>query len=234
MAQILITLEQIKAACPCIGGWKKILAARGGVKADHSEPFPLSEALDSNGLGDTLWALRCIPEHDALWRRYVVWCARQVRHLMADPRSLDALDVADRYSQGLATDAELAAARAAAEAAEAAAWDAGAAAGVAAEAAAWAAWDAGAAAWAAGAAAWAAAEAAEAAAWDAAWAAAEAAEAAAWDAAEAAEAAWAAKAAAWDAAEAAEAAWAAKAAARAAQSRKLRQILDSGTWEDLL
>jgi hypothetical protein len=139
MAQILITLEQIKAACPCIGGWKKILAARGGVKADHSEPFPLSEALDSNGLGDTLWALRCIPEHDALWRRYVVWCARQVRHLMADPRSLDALDVADRYSQGLATDAELAAAGAAAGAAWAAR-AAGAAARAAAWAAAWAAW----------------------------------------------------------------------------------------------
>ena len=179
MPQIMITLSQIAVHSPCPDGWRKILAARGGAKADHSEPFPLSEALDSNGLGDTLWALRCIPEHEALWRRYAVGCARQVRHLMADPRSLDALDVADRYSQGLATDAELAAAEAAARAAEAAARAAEAAAEAAARAAAWAAW----AAWAAGA----AGAAARAAAWDAAW---------------------------------------------AAQSEKLRQILDSGTWGD--
>jgi hypothetical protein len=181
----MITLEQIKSHHPCTDGWRKILAARGGVKADHSAPFPLSEALDSNGLDDTLWALRCLPEHDALWRRYAVWCARQVQHLMSDPRSLDALDVADRYSQGLATDAELAAAWAAARAAEAAAWDAT--------------WDA---------------------AGDATWDAAE-------DAARAAgAAAWAARAAAGDAA------WAARDAAGDAHSEKLRQILDSGTWED--
>jgi hypothetical protein len=133
-------------------------------------------------------------------RRFAVWSARQVQQLMTDARSLAALDVAERYTNGEATDEELAAAGAAAwaarsaawaarSAAEAAAWSAAeAAAGAAAEAAAWSAAEA---------AAWSAAEAARSAAEAAAWAAG----AAAWSAAEAA--AWAAGAAAWSAAEAA-------------------------------
>ncbi len=74
-------------------------------------------------------------------RLFAVWCARQVQHLMTDQRSLDALDVAERYAHGKATKEELDAARAAAWAAAGAAardeeW-------AAARAAAWdAAWDA--------------------------------------------------------------------------------------------
>ena len=50
-------------------------------------------------------------------RKFAVWSARQVQHLMTDPRSVAALDVAERHADGLATDAELYAARAAAWAA---------------------------------------------------------------------------------------------------------------------
>jgi len=68
-------------------------------------------------------------------RLFAVSSARRVQHLMTDPRSVAALDVAERHANGLATDAELSAARAAAWAA---AWDA---AGAAARPAAWdAAW----------------------------------------------------------------------------------------------
>lgn len=54
-------------------------------------------------------------------RLFAVWCARQIQHLMTDPRSIAAIDVAERYAEGKATDAELAAARSAAWAAAAAA-----------------------------------------------------------------------------------------------------------------
>ena len=69
-------------------------------------------------------------------RLFAVASVRRVQHLMTDPRSVAALDVAERHANGLATDAELAAAWAAARDA----WDAaGAAAGAAARDAAWAA-----------------------------------------------------------------------------------------------
>ena len=100
---------------------------------------------------------------------FAAWCARQVQHLMTDKRSLDALDVAERYANGLATDEELAAVRAAARAAARAAW---------------AAWAASAASLAASDAAWAASDASDAS--DAAWAAAGSASDAAWAAAGAA------------------------------------------------
>ena len=47
-------------------------------------------------------------------RLFAVWCARQVQHLLTDPRSVSAIDVAERYANGEATDEELAAAWAAA------------------------------------------------------------------------------------------------------------------------
>jgi hypothetical protein len=157
-----------------------------------------------------------IPAKDKVWaftregivgdktlRLFAVGCARKVQHLMKDQRSIDALDVAERYANGNATKDELSAAWAAArEAAWEAAWDA---AQASARAAAWAA-------------AWAAAREA---AWEAAWDAAQAsARAAAWAAAWAAarEAAWAA---AWAAA-----GEAARASARQAQVEIAIELLN--------
>ena len=57
---------------------------------------------------------------DAQLRLFAVRCARRVQHLMLDPRSVAAVDVAERHAKGEATDEELAAARSAADAA----WDA--------------------------------------------------------------------------------------------------------------
>ena len=65
-------------------------------------------------------------------RLFAVWSARQVQHLIGDKRSIAALDIAERYALGEATDEELAAA-------EAASWAAAEAASLAAEAASWAA-----------------------------------------------------------------------------------------------
>lgn len=56
-------------------------------------------------------------------RLFAVWSARQIQHLMRDPRSLKALDVAERYANGLASDEELKVAREDAEIAADAARD---------------------------------------------------------------------------------------------------------------
>jgi hypothetical protein len=96
--------------------------------------------LESNGLDDALWCLRAVDGRDKEIRLFAVWCARQVQHLMKDKRSLDALDVAERFASGMATRDELERAWAAAGDAGAAAWAAAWAAALA--AAVDAAWDA--------------------------------------------------------------------------------------------
>ena len=130
------TLNSIRKHNPCANGWAKLLAYLSKTGPDD-EPLPLVTILDSNGLNDAMWALRAVTGEDARIRRYGVWCARQVQHLMTDHRSVNALDVAERHADGLATDDELRVAWAAAGAAvRNAAWDA---AGAAAWDAAWAA-----------------------------------------------------------------------------------------------
>ena len=150
------TLNKIRHHSPCKGGWKKLLSSLGKTKADD-EPLQIMYILESNGLDDALWCLRAVDGLDREKRLFAVWCARQVQHLMHDQRSIDALDVAEKYANGEATEDELRDARGAAR-------DAGGAAGGAAWVAAWVAGaagdagdagDAGEAAWgAAGGAAW--------------------------------------------------------------------------------
>ena len=132
------TLNKIRSYQPCTEGWAKLLQTLGKTKADD-EPLSLITILDSNGLDDALWCLRAVDEYEREMRLFAVWCACQVQHLMTDKRSVDALDVAERFANGKATEKELAAAWDAASAASAAS----AAASAAARYAAWdAAWDA--------------------------------------------------------------------------------------------
>ena len=114
------TLNKIRDHSPCSEGWTKLLKSLNKTKADD-EPVSIVQILDSNGLDDGLWCLRAVSGRDREIRHYAVWCARQVEHLMTDHRSKNALDVAERFADGLATEKERAAAWAAARAA---AWDA--------------------------------------------------------------------------------------------------------------
>jgi hypothetical protein len=159
------TLKKIKANDPCEPGWDKLLAALSKTEADD-EPIELSFILQSNGFNDTLWVLRAVDGYEKEMRLFAVFCARQVQHLMTDEISINAIDVAERFAHGEATELDLVAARDAARAASAAARDAARAASAAARDA-------------ARDAAWAASAAARVAAWDAAWAASAAASAAA-------------------------------------------------------
>ena len=133
---ITTTLNRIRVHSPCRAGWETLLAGLGKTHADD-EPLTYARIVEINGIDDALWACRAEPQHAKEWRLFAVWCARQVEHLMDDPRSVAAINVAERFAHGMATQTELAAAG---DAAWAAAW-------VAARAAAWVA--AGDAAWAA-------------------------------------------------------------------------------------
>lgn len=121
---IYTTLNKIREHAPCSDGWRKLLVHLGKTTADD-EPLALSVVLESNGLDDALWCLRSVPEESSRWRKLAVAYARTVQHLMTDPRSLAALEVAQAHAEGRASDSQLAAAvDAAGDAAGAAAWDA--------------------------------------------------------------------------------------------------------------
>ena len=130
------TLNKIRTNQPCSDGWKKLLRNLKKTKSDD-EPLSIITILDSNGIEDAIWCLHTVDSIDRDARLFAVWCARQVQHLMPDQRSINALDVAERYATGEATDDELFAAW---SAARDAAWDAANAAARAAESA--VAWDA--------------------------------------------------------------------------------------------
>ncbi|WP_105879354.1 hypothetical protein [Pectobacterium versatile] len=163
---ITVSLKEILDAGACKDGFLRVLHARGKITIEQrdeliedgdidgtdelpeeilsladDEQFPAASVVTAEHIQDAIWALRVRPECKNLWRKYAVWCARRVQYLMKDERSIAALDVAWRHAEGLATDEEWDAARAAAwDAARAAARDA---ARAAARAAAWdAAWDA--------------------------------------------------------------------------------------------
>lgn len=103
---ITTTLNRIRAHSPCEDGWRKLLAGLGKTASDD-EPLPFARILEINGLDDTVWACRVEPAHAKTWRLFAIWGARQVEHLMEDERSHAALDVAERYANGQATDSEL-------------------------------------------------------------------------------------------------------------------------------
>jgi len=108
------TLNQIREHSPCTDGWEKLLKHLGKTKADDDE-LSILTILDSNGLDDALWCLRAVEGHDIGKRRFAVFCAKQVEHLLTDQRSRDAIAVAERWCDGQATDEELASAAYAAD-----------------------------------------------------------------------------------------------------------------------
>lgn len=100
------TLNKIRDCDPCTEGWEKLLRSLGKIKADD-EPLSITTILDSNGLDDALWCLQTVCGYDREIRLYTVECARSVQYLMTDKRSLRALDVAERYANGLASSDDL-------------------------------------------------------------------------------------------------------------------------------
>ena len=107
---ITTTLARIQALKPSPVYWRELLAGLGKTEADD-EPLPFAKIVEINGIYFAMWCCRVEPQYAREWRLFAVWCARQVQHLMTDPRSIAALDVAERYARGEATDAELAAAQ---------------------------------------------------------------------------------------------------------------------------
>lgn len=103
------TLNKIWGRRPGKGTWEKLLAHLGKTRADNA-PIDIATILQNNGLDDALWCLRAVEGHDREIRLYSIWCARQVQPLIGDKPNDEALDVAERFANGLADLQELEAA----------------------------------------------------------------------------------------------------------------------------
>ena len=118
-----VTLQTLRKAGACYGVYNKVVRALQGkeftgedkdresyIRFNHNEEIPLTFILKNNGFDDTLWALRCFAgckEAERDIRLFAVWCARQVQHLMQDERSIEALEVAERFASGETSMGEL-------------------------------------------------------------------------------------------------------------------------------
>ena len=115
------TLNKIKSHSPCEDGWKKLLNYLNKTEADD-EVLELRTILESNGLYDTLWAMRAVEDKDKEIRLFAADCAELVlpiyeKQYPNDDRPRKAIQAARDYANGLISAEELAAA-------DAAAWDA--------------------------------------------------------------------------------------------------------------
>jgi hypothetical protein len=178
------TFNKCHDAGACTEGYRKLAKHLGGVKKYGKDtPIPLSVIIESNGLADALWTLRCtvepLKEIENILIEFACQCAEHVLHFYEDEYPDDKRPrLAIEAARYCITDKSPAAYEAGKEAGRDA-WEAAWATGDVATTAAWAAWAAGDATWEASWSAWVAGDA-----WEASWAtwAARAARAAAWDA----------------------------------------------------
>lgn len=95
--------------------WNKLLAHLGKTELDD-EPLPILTTLDALGIEGALQCIQAVEGHEKEKQLLSVKFARRVQHLM-EPRSIEALDVAERYAHWQATADEWTAAMNAAAAA---------------------------------------------------------------------------------------------------------------------
>jgi len=113
---ITTTLESIHSYVLSAEDWAKLLAHLGKTKVDN-EPLPYAVLAENINLDTVLLCCSAEPQYEKEWRLLAVRYARRVQHMMGDPRSIHALDVAEAYANGNSSDEELDDARAAAQAA---------------------------------------------------------------------------------------------------------------------
>ena len=52
----------------------------------------MSDILNSNIIDDAIWAMRCIPEHAQIWRKFAIWCGIDEKKIKVEQKN--AADIA--------------------------------------------------------------------------------------------------------------------------------------------
>jgi hypothetical protein len=119
--KIYTTFAILRARHACQPRYQHLAKALGGIRNYGKDtPITLLQIIDANGIEDTLWAFRAVADEcsqamDELSRRFACRCVRETRiddertcwDLLGDDRSRTAVEVAERFAAGEATDDEL-------------------------------------------------------------------------------------------------------------------------------
>ena len=116
---LTVTLSDVRRHSPCDKMWKRLLSCLGVTRA-NKHPLPLERILEINDLDDALWVLRAVKGHDVAIRLFACYCAKCALDIFErgypdDKRPRKAIETAERFVRGLATNEELVTARAAAD-----------------------------------------------------------------------------------------------------------------------
>lgn len=66
-----------------------------------------ADLMDDGALDDVLWCMRCLPEHNYLWRKFNLWTIKKRLHKLPSSYDTTAFDTICRYFEGNATIEEL-------------------------------------------------------------------------------------------------------------------------------
>jgi len=78
-----------------------------GKKDTDDEPFPITAILDCSGLSDAIWALRACDCSEKDARLFGVWLARQAQPDEPNEKAIIAIETAEKFADGDATEDEL-------------------------------------------------------------------------------------------------------------------------------
>ena len=120
-----VTLEQLRTNGACFDGYNRVVrmlqnqpftsedeSRESYIRFKHTEQISLADICRNQGVTNALWATKYFDStHDRDLRLFAVWCARRVQHLLTDERSIRAIDVAEKFANGEATQEERAEAR---------------------------------------------------------------------------------------------------------------------------
>ena len=103
----MVTLDQIKKHEPSYSMWEILTSIHGKDEDALHKPFPLSSILDSNGLEDTLWCFRCLPEYRDNFVEFTLFLIKHAERYTNDKRVPHCKDVIRKYLRGEVNTEEL-------------------------------------------------------------------------------------------------------------------------------